>query len=338
MGVKIFSGNTNDRFEAYKEGAWYDPFKDWKLWHIDGGGGNDTLIGGALGDTIFGGTGNDSLFGLDGADYIDAGSGNDTLYGANGYFDAAKDTLIGSSGDDTYYADVTDTIEDNIGYDRLHLIGSNHMTEAYYLASGIEALDVFGSHNEEIYANSSHNFIQIRGFGTSALNNAAVDGLSGDDFMVGSSGYDYLRGGADNDVIYGGGGNDNLAGDGGNDSITGINWSGDNGVGQIDTLTGGSGNDTFRLGEQGKSFYDNGVAGDFGYNDYALITDFKAGEDKILLGSSLSNYYLQETRFSGAGASDQVDTLIRLKNGGELIGVLQDTSGLTLTSPNFYGA
>src|SRR5205823_6834508 len=64
--------------------------------YIDGRGGNDTLNGGPLGDTLVGGTGNDTLNGADGADLLSGGANDDTLRGG-----AGNDVLIGGTGTDT---------------------------------------------------------------------------------------------------------------------------------------------------------------------------------------------------------------------------------------------
>jgi hypothetical protein len=76
---------------------------------VDGGTGSDTLRGGNGDDTLEGGTGNDDLFGRggrdkltgeDGADFLSGGSGNDFLNGSN---DNDMDTLVGGTGNDTFY-------------------------------------------------------------------------------------------------------------------------------------------------------------------------------------------------------------------------------------------
>src|SRR3954465_13069846 len=46
---------------------------------VDGGTGNDTLLGGASADTLLGGSGNDFIDGNIGADTVSLGSGNDTV-------------------------------------------------------------------------------------------------------------------------------------------------------------------------------------------------------------------------------------------------------------------
>jgi Ca2+-binding RTX toxin-like protein len=63
---------------------------------IDGGNGNDRLVGGAGAETLLGGNGNDSLFGTAGAGTLNGGNGDDILAGGNG-----NETLIGGNGDDT---------------------------------------------------------------------------------------------------------------------------------------------------------------------------------------------------------------------------------------------
>jgi trimeric autotransporter adhesin len=62
---------------------------------IDGGGGNDRLIGANGADIITGGTGNDNLSGGGGDDFLSGDAGNDILRGG-----AGVDFLNGSTGDD----------------------------------------------------------------------------------------------------------------------------------------------------------------------------------------------------------------------------------------------
>src|SRR3954465_1810273 len=46
---------------------------------VDGGAGNDTLLGGPAADALSGGTGNDVIDGNQGADTVSLGAGNDTV-------------------------------------------------------------------------------------------------------------------------------------------------------------------------------------------------------------------------------------------------------------------
>ncbi len=73
---------------------------------VDGGPGNDTLIGG---------TGDDRLYGEEGNDQIRGGAGDDQLYGG-----AGNDTLIGGAGDDMLHGGVgNDLLDGEAGADRL---------------------------------------------------------------------------------------------------------------------------------------------------------------------------------------------------------------------------
>jgi hypothetical protein len=63
---------------------------------IDAGGGNDTVAGSELDDTILGGGGNDLLDGRAGTDFLSGGDGDDTLLGHLG-----NDVTQGGAGNDT---------------------------------------------------------------------------------------------------------------------------------------------------------------------------------------------------------------------------------------------
>ena len=97
------------------------------------------------------------------------------------------------------------------------------------------------------------------------------------------------------------------------------------GRGQIDTLTGGNGKDTFLLADSRGNFYDDGSTRSQGLNDYALITDFNALEDKLQLRNGSQYLYRFANNateiFLGNGNNS-------LTNADELIGRLQ---GVNLT-------
>ncbi|MBD2460289.1 hypothetical protein H6G89_04455 [Oscillatoria sp. FACHB-1407] len=330
MGTKVFSGNTDDTFAAYKEGGFLGFGSEWRSWYIDGAGGNDKLTGGEKNDTIIGGSGNDVLKGLGGADTLEGGADNDVLYGAGvNSYDYVADTLKGGTGHDVYYAETNDLVVEaaNSGYDTLHLVGSFSYAQ-YSMAANVEELIIDGTGNLEIIANNLDNNIKVNTswfYGT-------IDGGFGVDFMEGGQGFDQLRGGGDNDTLIGGGGGDGLFGDTGNDVITGVDFSGGTGVGTLDKLTGGAGADRFILGNASQAFYDDRISTTAGTNDYALITDFQSGVDKLVIhGPSFAYIVQQEHKL---GASDLKDTLIFRDNGTrtpDLIAVLQDTTTLVQT-------
>ncbi|QPF85072.1 VCBS repeat-containing protein [Bradyrhizobium genosp. L] len=64
---------------------------------IDGGAGNDIIIGSGGSDTLLGGVGNDTLSGGGGTDILSGGTGNDTfVYGPGGGADTVTDFTIGT--------------------------------------------------------------------------------------------------------------------------------------------------------------------------------------------------------------------------------------------------
>jgi Ca2+-binding RTX toxin-like protein len=67
---------------------------------LQGGAGDDLLIGNNGGDVLDGGTGQDNLFGLDGDDVLDGGTEVDILAGGNGV-----DVLIGGADDDILFGE-----------------------------------------------------------------------------------------------------------------------------------------------------------------------------------------------------------------------------------------
>jgi hypothetical protein len=99
------------------------------------------------------------------------------------------------------------------------------------MAEAILAMKPAVSHNVTIV---SGGLLKEKNFGFS--NTAAVQGLSTDDFIVGSELGEVIRGGAGDDQIVGGSGDDVISGEAGNDQIT-------PGVGN-DTVDGGDGDDT----------------------------------------------------------------------------------------------
>ncbi|GGA34073.1 Hint domain-containing protein [Neptunicoccus cionae] len=102
---------------------------------IEGGGGDDVIVGSAGGDSLDGGAGADSIDGGDGADTVYGGAGADTLSGGGGadtvygggdvdMIDggAAADLLYGGDGADSITGgDGTDTLYGDAGSDVLYL-------------------------------------------------------------------------------------------------------------------------------------------------------------------------------------------------------------------------
>ncbi|MDD1449395.1 M10 family metallopeptidase C-terminal domain-containing protein [Dolichospermum sp. ST_sed8] len=166
-----------------------------------------------------------------------------------------------------------------------------------------------------------------------------ITGTGAKDNIVTGDGNDTINSGAGNDTINASGGNDSInTGDGndsinggdGNDTIDGVNGASlTPGLGEIDSLTGGTGSDSFILGNATKAYYDDGNTLTNGSSDYADITDVNIG-DIIQLPGTSSNYLL-----AVVGA----DTQILINKPGtepdELIGIIRNQTGLSLTGSSF---
>ena len=151
-------------------------------------------------------------------------------------------------------------------------------------------------------------------------------GFRGDDDIFGNGGDDELYGGRGDDFVVGGSGNDIVNGDRGDDILVGVSVT--NAVNpvsnQIDLLTGGFGDDMFVLGDTSQSYYVDPTS-----PDYAVITDYTAGEDIIVLHGSASSYSLGTT-------STGLPTGTGIFQGSELVAIVQgDTAALSLTSEAF---
>ena len=91
---------------------------------------------------------------------------------------------------------------------------------------------------------------------------------------------------------------------------------------EYDTLTGGTGADTFVLGNTQEIYYGD----DYDYG-FATITDFSSAEGDTIQLSDSGIYYLG---YGNNGGTSATDTFIYEYDFG-LIGVVQDTTTLSFT-------
>lgn len=150
---------------------------------LNGGAGNDTLLGGPGKDTLFGGPGEDKLFGL---------AGNDVLYG-----DEGRDLLDGGDGVDSLYAGAGGDIALG-GYGR-EIIRGGPDNDILVAGSGYYGSIISGGDGDDVIIGSS-------GIDT-------IDGDGGNDIILGGDFGDVIRGGSGNDTIVGELGRDDLSGD-----------------------------------------------------------------------------------------------------------------------------
>jgi hypothetical protein len=97
---------------------------------------------------------------------------------------------------------------------------------------------------------------------------------------------------------------------------------------EIDALTSGRGADTFVLGDKDNVYHATGAE-----NDYALITDFRR-EDVIQLHGRAENYALDPDFM--IGESQGTGIFLKGTGSGELVGFVEGTRNLDLTSSDFW--
>lgn len=195
-----------------------------------GGGGNDTLFGGAgSGNELFGGNGDDLIAGLAGADRLVGGNGADTLIASG------NDTIDGGEGDsavDVLRLEAGGTVAYGGGNNEAGTVTWSDGTVVSF--TGIEQIEMAGVVDGTASAdNIGASYVDQQG--------DQIDGTDGNDDVVSAgSGNDTVDSGAGNDTVFGGAGDDSLIGNVGNDSAFGDAGN--------DTLSGGDGDDTLSGG------------------------------------------------------------------------------------------
>lgn len=228
---------------------------------VDGGAGNDLIIGSNLADRISGGLGNDTLRG---------NGGNDTLSGGNGVF---NDSINGGDGVDV----LVELANTDFTLTNTSLVG-----QGTDVLAGIEQAQLTGG--------PGNNRINASRF---TLGRATLLGAGGNDLLEGSSGNDVLDGGAGNDTLRGGAGNDFLTGGTGSDALVGLDGN--------DSLHGGGGNDSLigGLGQDLLSGGDGNDLLIGGFGTDTLSGDL--GNDTAVAGQGRSNSPRNGTSRSDAG-------------------------------------
>jgi Ca2+-binding RTX toxin-like protein len=173
----------------------------------------------------------------------------------------------------------------------------------------------------------------IGGSGNDTINASAftataqltLEGGAGMDSMFGGQAADSIVGGDGHDVVIGKDGNDFLVGGEGDDHLVGSDLYNPYENTQIDTLTGGEGNDVFYFWNTMDSTLSYSK---FEMNDYALITDFEIGKDLISFGG----YTPEINNLLPSG----ITTGEAIYNGTELVAVVQLKTGTgSLSSSDF---
>ena len=205
---------------------------------INGGDGNDSLLGQGGNDTINGGIGNDFIDAGTGTDTVNGGDGNDTIYAGpidNSFDDEAPDTVHGDAGNDTIYSNGNGSYYGDAGDDLIYS-GLTETTEFLDGGTGIDTLDTRSWNGDYVInlatGSSNYGYETFLNF-ENVITGAGLDNITGTsggnsiwtnagaDTLDGADGNDYLNGGADNDTLLGGNGVDVLDGGVGNDTLNG---------------------------------------------------------------------------------------------------------------------
>jgi Ca2+-binding RTX toxin-like protein len=294
------------------------------------GGGNDTLNGGAGIDIMVGGSGNDYFVIDNASDSIVSGGGTDGIIvqynnytlGGGGWNILVLDGATalqgyGSSGNDTITGSIyNNTLNGNGGDDRLlGLTGHDY----YIVDSAGDVVIEAASEGTDSVESRLSTYTLGGNVERLILGSGALDG-------IGNSLANILIGNANNNSLTGAAGTDSLTGGDGNDTLLGALATSSGGRGEIDTLTGGSGNDVFVLGSASGCLYDDGISTSLGTTDYAYITDFIVGTDKLQLLGSDANYRLGSHTVTGL--TDYQGLFRELGTTDELVAIIQ-TNPLT---------
>ena len=235
---------------------------------ITGGNGDDTIIGGTLGDKLSGGGGFDEIYGGEGNDSINGGLLSDILYGQAGNDtisgDAGIDFLYGGMGDDSLTIDGDDqNVTGDEGNDKVTVAAGSEFVQLFLVPGAIETVNA-----SALTGDSYFNAI-------GATWSVSITGGSGVDHIEGGDANDKLIGGAGGDRIHGGGGNDSLTGGDGNDILSGGDGN--------DSLTGDNGDDILH-GQEGDDFLNGGLGADNLYGNAGNDSMTIDGNDIYVFG------------------------------------------------------
>ena len=235
---------------------------------IDGGDGDDALLGGETSDVLVGGGGNDSLDPLGGLDTVDGGAGDDLIRTEGTH----SDEIACGEGADRVFADAVDRVASdceeilffNAGQPAPSPPGDGGAPGPVLPPQGS------GACGFQRVGTAARDTLRGTTGGDTLLGRAGNDriaGRAGDDCLFGDAGADRISGGPDRDRLEGGSGDDIMLGDSEDDGLEGgagrdrmsggagadglVGGAGADllfGGADVDILAGGSGNDRLSAG------------------------------------------------------------------------------------------
>ena len=276
---------------------------------INAGNGSDTVFGGNGNDEIDGGAGNDNLNGDAGNDLIEGGDGIDTLDGGED-----SDTYLWNAGDDRdTYTDSGSSGIDTIVVDT-GVTNFDGLSSTFDSTSGIEQIQRADMGAFNIRGSGS---AQTWDFSGMTLDSAIIQGLGGNDDIIGTSANDIIQGGNGADTLSGGSGADQLDGGAGNDTI--------NGDAGNDTLDGGEESDTYlwNAGDDRDTYTDSG----------------SSGIDTIVVATGVTNFDGLSSTFDSTSGIEQIQRadLGAFNIRGTGSAQTWDFSGMTLDNATIQG-
>lgn len=273
-----------------------------------GGSGNDYFVVSEAADVVVRGTGTDGIiaqydYTLSSDFNILVLDGSVALNGLRGNGNSGNNTITGSI--------YSDTLNGNGGEDRLvGLIGNDY----YIVDSTGDVVVEVASAGIDTIESRLLTYTLGNNFESLVLGSGAASG-------VGNSLNNTLAGNTENNYLSGAAGRDSLFGGDGNDTLLGALAISTGGRGEIDTLTGGAGNDIFILGTKAGYLYNDSNTKLLGITDYAYITDFLSGSDKLQLSGTAANYRLGAHTVSGLTAHQGLFRELGITD--ELIAIIQ---------------
>jgi len=222
------------------------PLFDVDVENVNGGSGNDILVGDETGNVLNGNGGDDDLSGGAGADALNGGDGNDLARGGTG-----NDAIDGGPG--TNWVDYASAgaggvgVQVNLTTGRATGEGNDTIQNSQNVNGSSFADSLNGNEADNILNGAGGNDAISGNAGNDTVNGGAgadqLSGQTGDDKISGAEGSDAIQGGAGNDRLQGGQGKDTILGQKGDDRLFGN--------AQPDFLNGGPGQDVCKPGSPG---------------------------------------------------------------------------------------
>jgi Ca2+-binding RTX toxin-like protein len=178
--ISVDAGNGDDAVRIDERNG---VFTDSIATTIDGGNGDDNLVGGAGAGTLLGGNGKDFLAGGSGPETLAGGNGNDSVDGNGG-----NDVGLLGNGDDTFVwdpGDGSDVVEGQNGIDTMLFNGANGPEQVdlsadgerlrFFRTQGTITMDTDGVETVDFNALGGADLVTVNDLSGTDVSNVSVD-------------------------------------------------------------------------------------------------------------------------------------------------------------------